>query len=110
MGCASANGSITLEPIPAASVVVAIQTAMCSFRVINDASTAHSRPPHYSRNALSQSRNDAVVRPPYSVSVRRLPAFAMSPTIFGMQGSFDRCAEIAVSEGVEGTAVISDIT
>jgi DMSO/TMAO reductase YedYZ molybdopterin-dependent catalytic subunit len=51
------------------------------FRVINDASTPRSRPPHYSRNALSQSRNDAVVCPPYSVPVRRHPAFAMSPTI-----------------------------
>jgi hypothetical protein len=59
------------ELILAASVVVAFQAAMRSFRVINDASTARSRPPHYSRNALSQSRNDAVVRPcvyrkPYS--------------------------------------------
>jgi hypothetical protein len=110
MGCESANGSIPLEPIPAASAVVAIQTAMRSFRVFNDASTARSCPPHYSRNAFSQSRNDAVVRLPYSVCVRRRPAFAMSPTIFGMQGSFDRCGEIAVFEGVEGTAVISDIT
>jgi hypothetical protein len=33
----------------------------------------------------------------------------MSPTIFGMQRSFDRCEEIAVSEGVEGAAVIPDI-
>jgi len=33
---------------------------MRSFRVINDASTARSRPPHYSRNALCQTRNDAV--------------------------------------------------
>jgi hypothetical protein len=82
---------------------------MRSFRVINNASTARSRPPHYSRNALSQTRNDAVVRRPYSVSVRRRPAFARSPTIFGMQGSFDRYGEIVVSEGVEGTAVISDI-
>jgi hypothetical protein len=44
MGCASANGSIPLAPIPAASVVVAIQTAMRSFRVFNDASTARAVP------------------------------------------------------------------
>jgi hypothetical protein len=44
------------------------------FRVIDDAPTARSLPPHYSRNALFQSRNDAVVRAPsFCVRQKREP-------------------------------------
>jgi hypothetical protein len=59
-------------PIPVAPGVATIQTPMRSFRLIDDASTTHSLPPHYSRNALFQNRNDAVVRAPHSVCVKSM--------------------------------------
>jgi hypothetical protein len=73
-GLSAIDEPIEITESPSIPIVAAIQTAMRSFRVISNASTACSLPSHCSRNALSQNRNDAVVRLPYSLSVRKLPA------------------------------------